>query len=138
MLPEEKERLLSLLTDEQRWCQEAEARDASGVAVRYDDDGAVAWDITGAMCRLFGWRRACELFTQLDRHIRGRRPPPRWPLLDAHIRAMAALQDFNDRVDTTFEGVRSQIESMPVGRGGAQSSRSGNGRSNASTESGAP
>ena len=73
MMPDEKAQLLALLEDERRWCRDAEARDADGNSVSFHDATAVAWDITGALCRLFGWRRACELFRQLDRHIHGKR-----------------------------------------------------------------
>jgi hypothetical protein len=117
MMPEEKSELLKLFDGEQRWCQDAEAHDAGGDAVRYDDAAAVAWDITGALCRLFGWRRACVLFGQLHRHIHGKRIASSWPTRDAEIDAMAALQDFNDRVDTTFETLREHIETMPVWHG---------------------
>lgn len=114
MMPEEKEQLLALFDHECRWCQGAEARDAQGEAVRYDDASATAWDITGALCRLFGWRRACELFQQLDRHINGKRMVPGGPQREAEMDSMAALQDFNDGSETTFNLVRDRIETMPV------------------------
>jgi hypothetical protein len=114
MMPDEKRQLLALLDREDRWCRNAEAQDANGAAVRYDEGVAVAWDITGALCRLFGWRRACELFGQLDRHINGKRGATGWPDQNSEIDSMAALQDFNDRADTTFEMMRERIETMPV------------------------
>jgi hypothetical protein len=117
MMPDEKTQLLSLLEHADRWCRESEAVDARGNDVVYDDDAAVAWDITGALCRLFGWRRACVLFSQLDRHINGKRISPGWPRRDSEMDAMAALQDFNDRVDTTFELLRERLETMPVWQG---------------------
>ena len=117
MMPEEKEQLLALLDHEGRWCRDAEAHDANGDAVRYDDDAAVAWDVTGALCRLFGWRRACVLFEQLDRHISGRRVAIGRHAGDAEMDAMRALQDFNDRVDMTFDMMRERIETMPVWHG---------------------
>jgi hypothetical protein len=117
MMQAEKNRLLALVDGETRWCQDAEARDADGNPVRYDDDTAVAWDITGALCHLFGWQRACELFVQLDRHVNGRRNPERWPLADARIESMAALQDFNDSASTTFDVVRGRIETMRIWHG---------------------
>ncbi|MFQ5589917.1 MAG: hypothetical protein ACE5HE_02025 [Phycisphaerae bacterium] len=121
MVSEEKELLLALFDDERRWCQEAEAHDAKGDSVRYDAASAVAWDITGALCRLFGWRRACVLFGQLDRHIHGKRVRARWPGHDIDdMQAMAALQDFNDQADTTFQILRERIASMPVWHGGAR------------------
>jgi hypothetical protein len=123
MMPEEKQQLLGLLDFEHRWCRDAEAHDANGNAVRYDDAAAVAWDITGALCRLFGWRRACELFGQLDRHINGKRVVTHWPVRDAEIDAMAALQEFNDRADTTFKIVREQLETMPVWHGNSRRTR---------------
>lgn len=113
MLPVEKERLLMLFAEPARWCQGAEARDEAGNAVRYDDPSAVAWDITGGLCALFGWQRALELFPQLDRHVhqvgRGRRRDA-----DPGIASMAALQDSNDEAATTFETVTGWLKTMPV------------------------
>jgi len=117
MMPEEKEQLLALFDHERRWCRDAEANDIHCDAVRYDDDAAVAWDVTGALCRLFGWQRACVLFGQLDRHIHGKRVAIGWPARDAEIDAMGALQDFNDQTDMTFDRVRERIETMPVWHG---------------------
>ena len=97
MMPEEKEQLLALLDHERRWCRDAEAHDANSDAVHYNDGAAVAWDVTGALCRLFGWRRACVLFGQLDRHINGKRVANGWPARDVEMDAMGALQDFNDQ-----------------------------------------
>lgn len=126
MMAKEKEQLLTLFDDERRWCQDVEALDADGNAVHYSDDAAVAWDITGALCRLFGLQRACVLFEQLDRHINGKRLVFGWPPPDTAMVAMGALQDFNDRVDMTFESIRVQLEAIPVWvwsarRGGAVS-----------------
>lgn len=120
MMPKEKEQLLALLDHERRWCRNAEAHDVNSDAVRYDDDAAVAWDVTGALCRLFGWRRACVLFGQLDRHINGKRRTIGWFARDAEMDAMSALQDFNDRVDMTFDVIRERIETMPVWHGNAR------------------
>lgn len=116
-MPDEKAKLLSLLDHADKWCRNAEALDASGNPVTYDHDAAVAWDITGALCLLFGWQRACVLFSQLDRHIHGKRIMFGWPRGDAEMDAMAALQDYNDRVDTTFALLRERIEAMPVWQG---------------------
>jgi hypothetical protein len=120
MMLEEKEQLLALLDHERRWCRDAEAHNADGDAVRYDDEEAVAWDVTGALCRLFGWQRACVLFGQLDRHINGKRVTMRRAARDAEMHAMSALQDFNDQVDMTFDIVRERIETMPVWHGNAR------------------
>lgn len=117
MMPDEKEKLLSLLERGEAWCRNAEATDRSGNGVAYDDETAAAWDISGALCRLFGWRRACVLFGQFDRHIHGKHAFSGWPIPDTEMDAMIALQDFNDRVDTTFEAVRGKIETMPVWQG---------------------
>lgn len=108
MTAQEKQRLLALLDRQQRWCQSAEAQDDAGDPVTFDDGRATAWDLTGAMCLLFGWKRACELFTQLAQHISG------GPL---EIDSLAALQDYNDDEQTTYEGVVAQLRSMPVSRG---------------------
>ncbi len=115
MMPNEKTQLLALWQHAGSWCRGAEARDANGEAVRFDDSTAVAWDITGALCRLFGWKRACVLFAQLERHLVGKpqvhvgesQPDP-------GIEAMKNLQDFNDRSETTFETLLEQIKAMPV------------------------
>jgi hypothetical protein len=120
MSPDEKEKLLELLHDKQRWCKDAEARDQQGNAVRYDDESAVAWDLTGATCFLFGWQRACELFRQLDRHITGRRRR-RFLRQNTDIASMTALQDFNDLGGTTYEAIATQLNSMPVWRGNRHS-----------------
>lgn len=97
MMPDEKTQLLALLEHHGKWCRDAEAHDANGDPVTYDDDAAVAWDITGALCRLFGWQRACVLFGQMERHIVGKRRTVGWPMRDTGIDAMKALQDFTTR-----------------------------------------
>jgi hypothetical protein len=119
VLPDEKTRLLELFGEPGRWCQGAEARSKAGEPVQYSDCRAAAWDLTGALCFLFGWRRACELFHQLDRHIRH---PKRehWRLGDPAIAAMVALQDYNDRRSTTYEAIIERLESMPVWQGHRQ------------------
>ncbi|MHC4234310.1 MAG: hypothetical protein ACYSUQ_04260, partial [Planctomycetota bacterium] len=94
-------------------CCNAEAHDANCDPVTYDDDAAVAWDVTVALCRLFG---------QVDRHIHGKRVMFGWPRRDAEMDAMAALQDFNDRFDTTFALLRERIETMPVWQGNSRGS----------------
>jgi len=121
MLPNEKERLLTLFADQQRWCQDAEARDKTGEAVHYDDTSAVAWDITGAMCLLFGWQRALELFPQLDRHVHQIKRS-RWWITDPGIASMAALQDSNDEACMTFEMMTEWLKSMPAWNGHRQRS----------------
>lgn len=113
MMQTEKERLLELFADQQQWCKEAEARDAAGRAVHFDDPSAEAWDITGGMCHLFGWNRALELFPQVDRHIHQTRRS-RWWITDPGIASMAALQDSNDEAHTSFETIRDWLLSMPV------------------------
>lgn len=120
MMPDERERLLALLHDEDRWCQGAEARDHHGDPVRYDDVTAVAWDITGALCFLFGWRRACVLFRQLDRHIFGQQRHG-WFEQSPELASMAALQDYNDDDKTTYEMVISRLRTVPVWHGSPRS-----------------
>lgn len=120
MTTEEKTQLLELLAHEGCWCRDAEATNAQGHPVRYDDPSAVAWDLTGALCRLFGWPRACVLFCQLDRHIHGKRYVPSWPVRDIEMDAMASLQQYNDGQEIPFAKVREQIATMPVWvRGGS-------------------
>lgn len=121
MLPEEKEQLLTLFDDLKRWCQDAEARDATGQAVHYDDPSAVAWDITGGMCLLFGWDRSLELFPQLDRHVHQIKRTSRWRT-DPGIVSMSALQDTNDETRTTFATMMGWLRSMPTWNGHRQQS----------------
>jgi len=117
MMPDEKSKLLALLEHEGKWCRGAEAHDAAGEPVRYDDCAAVAWDITGALCRLFGWQRACVLFPQIERHIIGGPKRMKWPMPDPSIDAMRELQDFNDRADVTFDELCARINELPVWSG---------------------
>lgn len=116
MMEEEKERLLTLLCDEHAWCQDVEARDKDGNPARYDEDAAVAWDLTGAVCYLFGWRRACVLFEQLGRHILGKKRPT-FIQRNPPLNAMAALQAFNDREEMTHAEIMEKLRSSPVWRG---------------------
>jgi hypothetical protein len=113
MSPDEKERLLALLSDAQRWCQGAEARDAGGLAVVYSDADAIAWDLTGAACRLFGPGRARELFVQIDRQFHGRGPAGVDPG-QSEITAMVALQTWNDDARTTHTELLTRLQSLPV------------------------
>lgn len=116
MMTDEKDQLMALLEDPKKWCRNAEAVDVNGNAVHYDDPAAVAWDVTGALCRLFGWPRACVLFGQFHRRIHGKPAKSGWPPRDTEMDAMAALQDFNDSDDTNIESLRARIESIPVWR----------------------
>jgi hypothetical protein len=122
MSPNEKEKLVTFFAAEERWCQEAEARDEAGEAVHYNDPSATAWDITGSVCLLFGWRRALELFPQLDRHVRQIKRS-RWWVHNPGITSMAALQDSNDNTNTTFEMITGWLKSMPVWNGHSRCSQ---------------
>lgn len=117
MMLAEKQQLLELLDRESRWCQHVEARDGQGTPVLCDADSATAWDVTGAIYRLFGWDRAADLYIQLDRHIHGKRRRFGWPLPPEDLEAMTALQAFNDRPDTSFHVLRAQLEGAPVWTG---------------------
>jgi len=114
MLRDEKEKLLAFFESDRRWCQDAEARDANGRPVKFHDPMATAWDITGAMCHLFGWTRACTLFGQLERHIHKRRRLLRGLSRGAAIESMVTLQAYNDRPEIVFEVVVTLFETMPV------------------------
>jgi hypothetical protein len=120
MMPEEKKLLLELLIHRGKWSRDVEARDADGEPVNFDDESAVSWDITGALCHLFGWKRACVLFGQLERHFVGKHKALRWPAPDPSIDAMRVLQDFNDDAKTTFEFLRRRLEEIPVWSGGSR------------------
>lgn len=119
MTQDERHALLELLDHSDRWCQDHEARDATGTPTSFDADDAVAWDLTGALCRLFGWDRACALFGQFDRHINGKQGSV---LLsrDTGIGAMVALQTFNDDPNRTYAEIRSCIDSMPIWTSGTR------------------
>jgi hypothetical protein len=118
MMQYEKDRILTLLQSQNRWCQQAEARDCSGQAVHYDDPTAVSWDVTGAVCVLFGWARALELFSHFERQLVGRKRVSRHPLglqnSDPQICSMVAIQEYNDQADTTYELLRARLEAMSV------------------------
>lgn len=112
MMQDEKDRLLALFEEESRWCQRVEARDKQGRPVHYSDGRAAAWDVVGGMCFLFGWDRACKLFVQVSRQVTGLK---RSRLVrDPEMAAMASLQDFNDRCDTTFDLIRDRLRDMRV------------------------
>jgi len=113
MTSEEKHVLLALLSDPHHWCQSAEARRADGEAVNYSDPEASAWDLTGAACHRFGWRRACELFIQIERRLH---PRARAGLAgaDAAITAMIALQSWNDDPQTSHPELLAALAHVPV------------------------
>ena len=115
MLQHEKNELLGFFDISARWCQGSEAQDDGGNPVTFDDDLAVAWDLAGGMCRLFGWRRACQLFPQLDRHIHGKKRG--FGTEDETVAAMSALFDFNDDQRMTYERVIATLQDMPVWAG---------------------
>jgi len=113
MLSNEKDKLLEFLHSGTRWCQDAEARASSGNPVKFHDPLATAWDITGALCGLFGWKRAGTLLGQFERHIHKRR---RLPRLNPHatIESMETVQAYNDGLETTFQGILTLFMTMPV------------------------
>ena len=117
MTQNEKDQLLTLLSSESRWCKNTEAQDSQGGGVCYNDSTAVAWDLTGAVCHLFGWPRALQLFAQMSRHMTGRKPLAgrywRHPQ-DTQIASMAALQDYNDQPATNYESIIDRLTAMPV------------------------
>jgi hypothetical protein len=119
MTSQEKDQLLALLLDVRHWCRSAEARSGDGQPVTYSDPEATAWDLTGAVCHLFGWRRACELFIQIDRRLH---PRARAALAgDAAITAMVSLQSWNDDPQMSHPELLAVLERLPV------SNRAGNG-----------
>ena len=113
MLSKEKHKLLDFFHCGDRWCQDAEARDASGNPVKFHDPLATAWDITGALCCLFGWKRASTLFGQLERHIQNRKRVFGFNQ-DAAIESMVTLQAYNDRPDIAFQNILVLLQTMPV------------------------
>lgn len=109
----EKDKLLAFFDNSKRWCQNSEARDAQGSPVKYHDPLATAWDITGAMCCLFGWKRASTLFGQFERHCFKRKRLHHFNR-DAVIDCMVSLQVYNDRPETAFKLIYALLEAMPV------------------------
>jgi len=116
MIQDEKDKLIELFDDEHRWCQGVDASDQQGQAVHFDDEQAVSWDLVGGLCHLFGWKRACELFEPVSRHIAGRKHLNS-PSQSREIAAMSALLDFNDNDDTTYEMVIGRLRELPVWHG---------------------
>ena len=113
MSPEEKEQLVTLLLDAQRWCQGAEARAADGEAVAFSDADATAWDLTGAACHLFGWFRAREIFVHIEDHLHGHGTTGA-ATSNSQITAMVALQTWNDDAQTTHSELITRLQSLPV------------------------
>ena len=115
----EKDELLTLFEKESRWCQHVEARDERGQPVHYHDKKAVAWDVVGGMCFLFGWERACKLFEPVARHVSGlqRYQAAR----DPEMAAMVFLKDFNDKRDTTHNLIMAKLRGVPVENRGRSS-----------------
>lgn len=111
----EKNRLLALFLDTRCWCQRAEARSADGEAVTYSDPQAAAWDVTGAVCHLFGWRRARELFLQIDRRLHARARSDTAGA-DAVITAMIGLQRWNDDPQTSHSALLAVLERIPISK----------------------
>ncbi len=116
MTQQEKDKLLALFETEARWCQQVEARDDRGRPVHYSDKKAVAWDVVGGMCLLFGWERASKLFGPVARHITGLQRYLAYA--NWEMAAMGALQDFNDQRDTTYVKIVSSLRSLTVHRRG--------------------
>jgi hypothetical protein len=116
MKKDEKDKLLALFEKKSRWCQHVEAQDKRGNPVHYRDEDAVAWDLVGSMCFLFGWERACELFKEVGRHVGGlqRCRADR----DPEIAAMVSLKNFNDKRDTTYDLIMATLREVKVYRRG--------------------
>ena len=129
MKPNEKARMLALFEKQSQWCKHVEAHDRQGQPVHYDDKTAVAWDLVGGMCFLFGWERACALFKEVERHVSGlhRCQAAR----DPEMAALASLTDFNDKRDTTHDLIMAQLRDVPVHNRGL-SSLAGSQQGNAS------
>jgi hypothetical protein len=113
MYLDERDQLLALFSNPDHWCQHAEARTTSGAAVRYNDPEAAAWDLTGALYRLFGWQRACILFVQIDKHLLHHRSL-KWRVQDVHIESMLALQELNDHSTTDYQWLMHRLGNMPA------------------------
>ncbi len=113
MSASEQDRLKAFFDVAARWCQAAEARDERGEPVAFTDYTAVAWDLPGALCRLFGWSRAAELFPALARHVPRLHQGERAGGAGA-IDALVALQNWNDDPTTTHAEITALIHVLPV------------------------
>ena len=116
MMQEEKDKLIALFDEEGRWCRGVDAVDENGQAVHYDADQAVSWDVVGGLCHLFGWKRACQLFEPMSRHLSGRRHMNS-TTQSQEIAAMSALFDFNDDDGTTYDVLLARLRELPVWHG---------------------
>jgi hypothetical protein len=67
----------------------------------------------GAICHLFGWRRTGVLFRQLAGHIAGRKAKARSEP-DLGTASMAALQDYGDQHETSYEPLTAQLKTMLI------------------------
>lgn len=121
MLQEEKDRLIALFKEERNWCREADATDAEGQSVRYDNEQAVSWDLVGGLCHLFGWKRASQLFGPISRHLTGKKQVMA-PVKNQEMTAMTVLLNFNDDTDTTYERLMERLHALPVWHGHRQTS----------------
>lgn len=113
MRSDELNELLKLFATSDHWCQGAEAKTVKGAPVKYSDPDAVAWDLTGALCFLFGWERACILFCQVDKHLLRDRSL-RWRVHDVQVESMLALQEMNDCPSTSYESLIKRLKAMRV------------------------
>lgn len=117
MLQDEKDQLIAFFEPETNWCRGHDAIDDEGLVVHYDDENAVAWDLVGGICHLFGWKRACGLFEPMSRHVAKRRHRATAFERDTEMAAMASLLDFNDDDETTHAILMERLRALPVWRG---------------------
>lgn len=121
MMQAEKDKLIALFDNERRWCSAADAQDERGETVHFDDETAVAWDLVGGLCHLFGWKRANKLFGPLNKHFSGKQRATGLRHLSTEatneMLAMTALLDFNDHPETTYELIVSKLHDLPVWHG---------------------
>ena len=116
MRQDEKDKLLTLFEKKHQWCKHVEACNERGQPVHYHDKTAVAWDLVGGICFLFGWERACTLFREIEPRVsglhrcRGARDP--------EMAAMVSLKDFNDKRDTTYNLIMAKLRDVPVQKRG--------------------
>lgn len=90
-------KIQDLLTDESKWTKGTYARDATGAAVDDQDPAAVAWCLTGAAFKCYGFNpTSCRLIREM-----------------AVETACAALPYWNDE-HATFPEVRALIERLDI------------------------
>lgn len=103
-------RFLDVLLEE-RWCQDYEARTATGEPCQYDDKAATQWCICGAAAKALGVAKAFEVYPALLGILAGDKPSRGAQSIGQYYaNAFAKLSEWNDRPETTWFVVYARIK----------------------------